>query len=71
MKIERLFEKGDATAQLVRATLNILMESPYFYKEDDERAFLTVLRHRQTFDEDLGLQLFVSSLGMTVGEGSR
>ena len=49
MKIEQLIEKGDATAQLVRAALNILMESPYFYKEDDERAFLTVLRYRQTF----------------------
>ena len=34
MKIEQLIEKGDATAQLVRAALNILMESPYFYKED-------------------------------------
>ena len=49
MKIEQLIEKGDATAQLVRAALNILMESPYFYKEDDERAFLTVLRYRQSF----------------------
>lgn len=49
MKIEQLIEKGDATAQLVRAALNILMESPYFYKEDDERAFLTVLRYRQAF----------------------
>ena len=49
MKNEQLIEKGDATAQLVRSALNILMESPYFYKEDDERAFLTVLRYRQAF----------------------
>ena len=49
VKIEQLIEKGDATAQLVRAALNILMESPCFYKEDDERAFLTVLRYRQAF----------------------
>lgn len=49
VKIEQLIEKGDATAQLVRAALNIMMESPYFYKEDDERAFLTVLRYRQAF----------------------
>ena len=49
MKIEQLIEKGDATAQLVRSALNILMESPYFYKEDDERAFLAVLRYRQAF----------------------
>ena len=49
MKIEQLIEKGDATAQLVRSALNILMESPYFYKEDDEWAFLTVLRYRQAF----------------------
>ena len=39
----------DATAQLVRSALNILMESPYFYKEDDERAFLTGWRYRQAF----------------------
>ena len=25
------------------------MESPYFYKTDDERAFLTVMRYRQAF----------------------
>ena len=49
MKLEQLIEKGDATAQLVRSALNILLESPYFYKEDDERAFLTVLRYRQAF----------------------
>ncbi len=49
MKIEELIDKGDQTAQLVRAALNILMESPYFYKGDDERAFLAVLRYRQAF----------------------
>ena len=49
MKLEALIEKGDATSQLVRATLNILLESPYFYKTDDERAFLTVMRYRQAF----------------------
>ena len=49
MKIEELVDKDDATAQLVRSALNILLESPYFYKEDDERAFLVVLRYRQAF----------------------
>lgn len=49
MKIEQLLEKEDATAQWVRSALNILLESPYFYKEDDERAFLTVQRYRQAF----------------------
>ena len=49
MKIEELIDKGDQTSQLVRAALNILLESPYFYKEDDERAFLAVLRYRQAF----------------------
>ena len=49
MKLEALIEKGDATSQLVRAALNILLESPYFYKTDDERAFLTVMRYRQAF----------------------
>lgn len=49
MKIEELIDKNDATAQLVKAALNILMESPYFYKTDDERAFLAVLHYRQAF----------------------
>lgn len=49
MKIEDLLDRGDQTAVLVQAALNILMESPYFYKEDDERVFLVVQRHRQAF----------------------
>lgn len=49
MKIEELLDKGDQTAQLVRTALNVLMESPYFYKTDDERVFLAVLRYRQAF----------------------
>ena len=49
MKLEELIEKGDATAQQIRAALNILLESPYFYLADDERVFRTVQRHRQAF----------------------
>ena len=49
MKIEELIDKGDQTAQLVREALNILLEAPYFYKTDDERLFLVVLRYRQAF----------------------
>lgn len=49
MKLEALIEKGDATSQLVRAALNILLESPYFYKTDDERLFLTLMRYKQAF----------------------
>ena len=49
MKLEALIENGDATSQLVRAALNIMLESPYFYKSDDERVFLTVTRYRQAF----------------------
>ena len=49
MKIEELLDRGDQTAVLVQAALNILMESPYFYKADDERTFLVVQRHRQAF----------------------
>ena len=49
MKIEELLDRGDQTAVLVQAALNILMESPYFYKTDDERTFLVVQRHRQAF----------------------
>ncbi len=49
MKIEELLDKGDQTAHLVREALNVLLEAPYFYKQDDERLFLVVLRHRQAF----------------------
>lgn len=33
----------------VRAVLNLLLESPYFYKTDDETAFHFLRRHRQEF----------------------
>lgn len=49
MKIEELIERGDQTSVRVQAALNILMESPYFYRTDDERAFLVVQRYRQAF----------------------
>ena len=49
MKIEELIDQGDQTSQYIRAALNILLEAPYFYKEDDERVFLAVLRYRQAF----------------------
>ncbi len=49
MKIEDLIDRKDATAQLVQSALNILLESPYFYRDDDERAFLAVQRYRQAF----------------------
>jgi len=49
MKIEELIERGDQTSVLVQTALNILMESPYFYKTDDERAFLVVQRYKQAF----------------------
>ena len=65
MKIEELIDKDDATALLVRSALNILLESPYFYKEDDERAFLAVLRYRQAFaaffDKFFGWKLVADS----------
>jgi len=49
MKIEELIERGDQTSVLVQTALNILMESPYFYKTDDERTFLVVQRYKQAF----------------------
>lgn len=49
MKIEELLDRGDQTSVLVQTALNILMESPYFYKTDDERTFLVVQRYRQAF----------------------
>ncbi len=49
MKIEELLDRGDQTSVLVQTALNILMESPYFYKMDDERTFLLLQRYRQAF----------------------
>ena len=39
MKIEELIDGGEQAAQSVRSVLNILLESPYFYKEDDDGCF--------------------------------
>ena len=50
MKIEELIDGGEQTAQSVRSVLNILLESPYFYKEDDERLFLVLMRHKRAFE---------------------
>ena len=49
MKIEELIDKGDHSAQDVRAVLNILLEAPYFYKTDDERLFLVLMRYKKSF----------------------
>lgn len=49
MKIEELIDKGDRSAQSVRAVLNILLEAPYFYKTDDERLFLVLMRCKKAF----------------------
>ena len=50
MKIEELIDGGEQTAQNVRAVLNILLESPYFYKTDDEKLFLVLMRHKRAFE---------------------
>lgn len=49
MRIEELIDQNPKTAEIVRTALNILMESPYFYKTDDETIFLFVQRYRQAF----------------------
>lgn len=49
MKIEELIDRDDETSLRVRETLNVLLESPYFYKTDDERLFLTLMRYKQAF----------------------
>lgn len=50
MKIEELIDGGEQTAQSVRSVLNILLESPYFYREDDERLFLVLMRYKRAFE---------------------
>ena len=51
MKIEELIDGGEQTAVNVRAVLNILLEAPYFYKTDDERLFLVLMRYKRAFEE--------------------
>lgn len=50
MKIEDLIDRGDDTGKSVQSVLNILLESPYFYKSDDERLFLVLMRYRRAFE---------------------
>ena len=38
-------------AERVRAIANMLMEAPYFYREDDEDSFLFLRRHREEFND--------------------
>lgn len=49
MKIEELIDRGDHVAQDIRAILNLLLEAPYFYKSDDERLFLVLMRYKKAF----------------------
>lgn len=49
MKIEELIDRGDQTSVLVQTALNVLMESPYFYRADDERTFQALRHYRQAF----------------------
>ena len=49
LKIEELIDGGEQSAQTIRALLNVLMESPYFYKTDDERLFLMLMRYKKAF----------------------
>ena len=50
MKIEELIDRGDETGQRIRETLNVLLESPYFYKTDDERLFLVLMHYKRAFE---------------------
>lgn len=49
MKTEELMDKGDRSAQGVRAAPNMLLEARYFYKTDDERLFLVPVRFKKAF----------------------
>jgi hypothetical protein len=44
---EQLLTRGN---ERVKAIMNMLVESPYFYKEDDEVAFNFLRRHRSEFE---------------------
>ena len=50
MKIEELIDRRDETGQRIRETLNVLLESPYFYKTDDERLFLVLMHYKRAFE---------------------
>jgi len=48
IELERLLDRnGDR----VRAVLNILLESPYFYSSDDQELFFFLKRHRREFTD--------------------
>ena len=73
MKIEELIDRGDETGQRIRETLNVLLESPYFYKTDDERLFLVLARYKRAFesffDKFFGWTLVRQSIGACLKDG--
>ena len=73
MKIEELIDRGDETGQRIRETLNVLLESPYFYKTDDERLFLVLTRYKRAFesffDKFFGWTLVRQSIGVYLKDG--
>lgn len=42
--------QSPSTAARVQAALNVLLESPYFYKTDDEDLFIFIGRYKKEFD---------------------
>ncbi|HBM17353.1 MAG TPA: hypothetical protein DD381_13580 [Lentisphaeria bacterium] len=47
----KLYELIESKPEKVRALLNILIESPYFYLEDSEELFRFLNHHRKEFEE--------------------
>ena len=49
LRLEEIMVESDSQEALVRSVLNILMESPYFYKKDDPARFLALQRNKRAF----------------------
>ena len=49
LRLEEIMTESDSQEALVRSILNILLESPYFYKKDDPSRFLALQRNKRAF----------------------
>ena len=49
LRLEEIMAESDSQEALVRSILNILLESPYFYKKDDPSRFLALQRNKRAF----------------------
>ena len=49
LKLEEIMSESGQNEQKVQKILNILLEAPYFYREDDLSLFLFLLKYKRAF----------------------